>query len=860
MGRRVVRSNERNRSRVPLAIDSFATDALTKCFGHRPSALKTSRGIALHRLLHHRREGARRVRRDLLERRRWLGEDLDEHLIAPIRFEGRSARHRIKEQRPHRPDIGASVDAFSFGLFGAHEMGGPHDHAGAGKPRSFLIDEVRDPEIEELGLRASLGEHQEHVFRLDVAVDDSDRMRCVERVEDFDRDLNHGVRRQGGLAGRPIEVLSLEELQREIQRVVVADPSVQDLADAGMADLGGSLRLSEKPLPRGVAFRDPAFDDLERDLSFGEAVLGFVDRAHASTPEESQELVAVGVEASDPCLRSRLCTHPLMMHGSVKETTDGFDLGAWPSHPVEVRILLRVAGLFSLVTLLVPAGCANSGLAGDSADGAADVRSDRRADAPSRNDATTGVSCAGVVCEPFQFCNADGVCEPYPPCVNSDECPEGVVCRNRFCLPEDLDLDGDGAPARDDCDESDPRVFPGAPEDCNLRDDDCDGPSDEGLSSRMCSSACGGGSERCEAGRWSGCNAVMPMAETCDGTDEDCDSMVDEGLVQACSTACGSGMEICIGGMFRNCSARAPVAETCDNTDQDCDGRTDEGVTRMCSSICGGGTETCVGGSFVNCSARQPTSETCEGSDQDCDGRIDEGLARACNTACGSGMEICVDGSFQNCSARAPVAETCDNTDQDCDGRTDESLTRSCSTACGMGTETCSGGSFQGCTAPAPRAELCNVVDDDCNGRCDDRGGCRRAVHRSFNGSSGEHFYTTSATEAACCGFTVEALNFYYLYSASQPGTVPFYRCLLSSGFHFYTQSSTCEGSLGARNEGTMGYIATSASVCGAVPLYRLVRGNDHFYTPSASERTTAIGLGYRSEGIAGYIWTSPQG
>lgn len=43
----------------------------------------------------------------------------------------------------------------------------------------------------------------------------------------------------------------------------------------------------------------------------------------------------------------------------------------------------------------------------------------------------------------------------------------------------DLDLDGDGVSARQDCDDSDAAVFPGAGEDCATgHDDDCDGSPD----------------------------------------------------------------------------------------------------------------------------------------------------------------------------------------------------------------------------------------------------------------------------------------------------------------------------------------------------------------------------------------------
>ena len=127
------------------------------------------------------------------------------------------------------------------------------------------------------------------------------------------------------------------------------------------------------------------------------------------------------------------------------------------------------------------------------------------------------------------------------------------------------------------------------------------------------------------------------------------------------------------------------------------------------------------------------------------------------------------------------------------------------------------------------------------------------------SGSSGEHFYTSSAAEAVCCGFRLEYANFYYLYSATAPGLAPFYRCAMDYGKHFYTTASNCETGLG-RVEGVLGYIASSP-VCGAVPLYRVYQGssNDHFYTTSVAERDSALRSGYANEGIAGYVWPTPR-
>lgn len=154
--------------------------------------------------------------------------------------------------------------------------------------------------------------------------------------------------------------------------------------------------------------------------------------------------------------------------------------------------------------------------------------------------------------------------------------------------------------------------------------------------------------------------------------------------------------------------------------------------------------------------------------------------------------------------------------------------------------------------------EVCNLKDDDCNGACDDLLGCRVGVTRSYDASTGQHFYTTTDSEASCCGFAIEQQYAYYLYAAQQPGLVPFYRCRTATG-HLYTTDPKCEGQT---VEGSMGFIATSPSVCGSVPLYELANASsgDHLYTTSSAEASSAQGAGYTLSGTAGYVWPSDCG
>jgi len=127
-----------------------------------------------------------------------------------------------------------------------------------------------------------------------------------------------------------------------------------------------------------------------------------------------------------------------------------------------------------------------------------------------------------------------------------------------------------------DCDDQDARVNPKAEEQCDGRDNNCDGRVDENLV-RECSTVCGRGIETCQSGQWVGCTAQQPQPEICDGLDNNCDGRVDEDLVRECSTVCGRGIETCQSGQWVGCTAQQPQPEICgDNIDNDCDGEIDE--------------------------------------------------------------------------------------------------------------------------------------------------------------------------------------------------------------------------------------------------------------------------------------------
>lgn len=269
--------------------------------------------------------------------------------------------------------------------------------------------------------------------------------------------------------------------------------------------------------------------------------------------------------------------------------------------------------------------------------------------------------------------------------------------------PGSPDADGDGWNARQDCDDGNPDVHPGATEACNLVDDDCDGEADEDWDrDRDGVSSCPGPDSDCND---QDADVYPGAAEVCDdGIDNDCSGVVDDTPDDD-----GDGFDACSDCDDTDATVFPGAPDRCDGVDGDCDGSIDEDFDAD-----GDGVSTCAGDCDDEDPDRAPNHpEECDEQDNDCDDAIDEGF-----DADGDGQSSCRGDCDDTDATRfyGNVEQCGDGIDNDCDDLTNE-------------TEDLDGDGYTYCTGDCDDAddtvnpagvETCDSKDNDCSGVADD--------------------------------------------------------------------------------------------------------------------------------------------
>jgi hypothetical protein len=218
-----------------------------------------------------------------------------------------------------------------------------------------------------------------------------------------------------------------------------------------------------------------------------------------------------------------------------------------------------------------------------------------------------------------------------------------------------VDTDGDGSCdlVGHDCMPNDKTIFPGAPEVCNGKDDNCDGKIDRDASGNYLTSQsdcnvrgeCAGAVKTCSNGVFTALCSKVPGTEVCNGKDDDCDGITDEDALgnplkgaSDCYVKgeCAGAVKTCSNGVFTGLCSKVPGTEVCNGKDDNCDGTVDNDLTPPLAAkqvgVCAGSKKLCLAGatdwsepSYQNIPGYEIAEIKCDNLDNDCDGAVDEG-------------------------------------------------------------------------------------------------------------------------------------------------------------------------------------------------------------------------------------------
>ncbi len=265
---------------------------------------------------------------------------------------------------------------------------------------------------------------------------------------------------------------------------------------------------------------------------------------------------------------------------------------------------------------------------------------------------------------------------------------------------EVVDVDADGSPVGEDCDDEDGAVHPGAVEACNGVDDDCDGGVDEEASDEATWYGDADGDGYGGTLTVAACDApagFVADAGDCDdadaaaypGAEESCTDTVDyncDGSV-AYADADGDGTPACEDCDDGDLTAFPGAEEMCDGADDDCDGEVDEDAVDAATWYADTDGDGFGDDASTTAACEEPADFAPQGGDcDDADASYHPGAPESCDVlvdyncdgsvggddADADGTQACDDCDDADATAFPGATETCDGDDEDCDGEVDE--------------------------------------------------------------------------------------------------------------------------------------------------------------------------------------------
>ncbi len=230
------------------------------------------------------------VRRDRgVERRRRLGRLL--HLLERDRHRALAVERdpsgeQLEEDDADGVEVGLTGHRLALRLLGREVLRGAHDRPGLGHVRGAG---QRDAEVGDL--RAVLGV-DDHVVRLEVAMDDAALVRELGRAKDLDAEVDRaGGQQRPVLRDDLLQRAALEMLHRDVVGAVPLT-AVVHRHDVRVLQAGGTRRLAPEPLDELRVLREAPVQDLQRDITAELQVLGAIHVRHPARADPLEDAIA----------------------------------------------------------------------------------------------------------------------------------------------------------------------------------------------------------------------------------------------------------------------------------------------------------------------------------------------------------------------------------------------------------------------------------------------------------------------------------------------------------------------------------------------------------------------------------------
>jgi hypothetical protein len=384
-----------------------------------------------------------------------------------------------------------------------------------------------------------------------------------------------------------------------------------------------------------------------------------------------------------------------------------------------------------------------------------------------------------IDCPATQVC-FEGTCRdsnPLDPCRNKT-CFPGQICVEGVCVSEETDQDQDGWMLGEDCDDTDASIHPQAQEECNQRDDNCDGKTDE---DNICGEDCETADSLPSGDQPFVCDQ-MTNCERCaryddknyycrkSGAEAYAFIVVPDDIVCGPAThckllACQEDVWHCDSSQSSYVTGDVPTddPELCNNFDDNCDGATDEaGAESSCTPrqnatvLCSAGTcnYTCDPGyhecsdSCLDDSSLDSCGDRCQPCPQPQNGQA-ACVANQCAVTCNPGYHACDldcadDSSLDSCGSLCTPCPQPANSSASC-------TNGACEFACDPGYLN-TGSECAACNSDAncgPDCEACPAQESCCTDSCYDL--LTNPDHcGSCNGSCPTTAYTCCSGNGCC--------------------------------------------------------------------------------------------------------------